>query len=104
MAFYDNDSTGLARLLAESLDAGRDAARKRAAYYRAKNIRALQMKADGMPSTLISEVLKGDEQVNKAMLEKDIAEAEYRASLDAHIDRRQQIRAANAQAEREWWS
>lgn len=104
MTVYVDDSTGLSKLLKEVEETGVALANARASYYRAKNKRALQLKAEGMPVTLITETLKGYEEVAQARLEMDIAEVMFKVACDAHIDRRQQVRARNAQMEREWYS
>ena len=101
---FSDDPTGLASLLKDVEEKGVELAHARRAYYRAKNLRALQLKADGMPVTLITETLKGYEEVADARLAMDVAEVMFRTACDAHVDRRQQVRARNAQMEREWWS
>lgn len=71
--------------VSESSKRGREAARKNAAYYTAKYSRALQLRAEGMPVTLIESIIKGDPAVNEYLMERDCAKAEYRAA-DKAID------------------
>lgn len=46
-------------------------ARSEAHYQKVKYTRAFQMKAQGVPVTFIALVIKGDPEVNKALLERD---------------------------------
>lgn len=50
-----------------------------ARYYRAKALAGARLKARGYPATYIDQVLKGQEEVNEALLERDMAKAEHDA-------------------------
>lgn len=62
----------------------------------------LTHRADGMPVTIISDVCRGDPEIARLRLERDIAEAVYKSALEAIQSYKLQIRILDAQIEREW--
>lgn len=50
-----------------------------AKYYREKALAGARLKSRGYPATYIEQVLKGQEEVNQALLERDMAKAEHDA-------------------------
>lgn len=102
--FYDHDDlTGLSALVEQQRRDGEAWARKKAAYYKAKAIRAADLRAAGCPVGYIEQTVKGDENVNNAMLEMDLAEVVYRASQEAVMARKLQVRVKNSTAQAEYY-
>lgn len=98
-----DDVTGVEALVEKQRESGIEYAYKNAYYYEKKRIRSLELKAQGMPVTLISDTIKGDEMVNAALLEKDIAEANYKADQDLVNARKLNVRVANGVAQSEYY-
>lgn len=102
--FYDNDDlTNLSVLVEQQRKDGEDWARKKAAYYRAKALRAADLRAAGCPVGYIDQTIKGDEKVNAAMLEMDLAEVVYRASQEAIMARKLQVRVKNSVSQADYY-
>lgn len=55
-----------------------------------------------MPVTIISDVCRGEPEIAKLRLERDIAETVYKSALEAIQSYKLQIRILDAQVEREW--
>lgn len=62
---------------------GTIAAEKERAYRIAKAKLTLKLKSDGMPITIISDIVKGDEDVSLLAMERDIAMTNYKCNLEA---------------------
>lgn len=62
----------------------------------------LEHRAEGMPVTIISDVCRGEPEIAKLRLERDIAETVYKSALEAIQSYKLQIRILDAQVEREW--
>lgn len=89
------------RAVSEASERGKRFSVKNAAYYARKTEVALILKADGVPVTLISLILKGDERVAPLLLEKECAEAEYKAACKAIDVYRDKARMLYDQIKRE---
>lgn len=62
----------------------------------------LAARAEGTPVTIISDVCRGDPEIAKLRLEKDIALTVYESAKEAIQGYKLQIRILDAQLEREW--
>jgi hypothetical protein len=62
----------------------------------------LEERAKGTPVTIISDVCRGDPEVAKLRLERDIAKTVYESAQEAINGYKLQIRILDAQVEREW--
>lgn len=71
-------------------------------YRVALSKRILEHRAEGMPVTIISDVCRGEPEIAKLRLERDIAETVYKSALEAIQSYKLQIRILDAQVEREW--
>lgn len=58
-------------------------ARAEAEYYSAKAAAAIRMKAEGVPATIITATVKGDDAVSMKLFELTLAEGKYRAAMKA---------------------
>lgn len=81
---------------------GLELARAERDYQQAKNKRALELKAQGFPATLIGQVLKGDESVSEAMFRRDCAQVLYDSAREALNVYKLDCRLIESQIEREW--
>lgn len=80
---------------------GREKARAEAAYQATKARVALRMKADGMTATMIQLTIKGDPEVNTALMARDCAETDYESAKEALNVYKLDLRVVEAQIERE---
>lgn len=71
-------------------------------YQIAKNQTALKMKAEGLPATLIQQILKGDKEVAQKMFQRDIAKVLYDTNREHLLLRKAQYKQIGDQIEREW--
>ena len=71
-------------------------------YQVAKNTRALELRADDMPATMISLVLKGDPQVSEKLFARDCAKVEYESAQEAINAYKLSARLIENQIQREW--
>ena len=62
----------------------------------------LEERAKGTPVTIISDVCRGDPEVAKLRLERDIAKTVYESAQEAINGFKLQIRILDSQIEREW--
>ena len=81
---------------------GRTFAQAEHEYRVALSKRILEHRAEGMPVTIISDVCRGEPEIAKLRLERDIAETVYKSALEAIQSYKLQIRILDAQVEREW--
>lgn len=81
---------------------GRTFAQAERDYRVALSKRILEHRADGMPVTIISDVCRGEPEIARLRLERDIAETVYKSALEAIQSYKLQIRILDAQVEREW--
>ena len=71
-------------------------------YQVAKHRKVLQLKAEGVPSTLIQLLVKGDEDVSLKLFERDCAQVEYDSAREAINAYKLSARLVEAQIQREW--
>ena len=62
----------------------------------------LEERAKGTPVTIISDLCRGDPEVAKLRLERDIAKTVYESAQEAINGFKLQIRILDSQIEREW--
>lgn len=98
-----DDLTGLDELIEQMRQDGHEWAMARAEYYRAKGLKSLELKASGMPVTLIHDVVRSYDDVNRALMRKDAAEVNYHTSKEAVMARKMQVRTRNQVATSEYW-
>lgn len=73
------------------------------ADYRALKAKAiLEAKADGMPATLAKDIIYAREDVQKALLQRDITETLYESCGEGINALKLQIRVNESQLAREW--
>ena len=94
--------TSLERSLSRAYDNGINEAEKIRLYriLLAKTI--LQLKADGMPVSIIKEVAKGVEEVADAELEMNAASVSYTASKENIMAQKKLLESIEADIKREW--
>lgn len=90
------------KAVSEAKERGIKLAHAEASYQTAKHRRVLQMKADGMSATMISLLLKGDEEVSISLFERDCAQVEYDSAKEAINAYKLSARLTEAQIQREW--
>lgn len=71
-------------------------------YYVIKATKTLEMKDDGMPATVIAQVIKGVESVAAAREKMLVAETMTRAALEAVMSTKLQIKLVESQLQREY--
>lgn len=81
---------------------GYDLAVKERDYKVAVNQKALELRADDMPVTLINQVIYGYENISKLRFERDTAEVKYNANLEYINTIKLQIRILENQLSREY--
>ncbi len=81
---------------------GRELAQAEYNYKVALSERALKMRADDVPVTLINTTVYGDKAVAKRRLERDIADAMYQTSKENINALKLKIRVLQAQVDKEW--
>ena len=81
---------------------GRSYAEAEHDYRIALSKKILEQRANGMPVTIISDVCRGDPEIARLRLERDIAETVYKSAMEAIQAYKLQIRILDAQIEREW--
>lgn len=86
----------------EARERGVKLAHAEAEYQTAKHIRALQMKDEGMPSTMVALTIKGDPRVCEAMFKRDCAQVEYDSAREAINSYKLSARLTENQIQREW--
>ena len=62
----------------------------------------LAARAEGTPLTIISDICRGDAEIARLRLERDIAQTVYESAREAIQGYKLQIRILDAQLEREW--
>lgn len=71
-------------------------------YRVAMRKKILEERANGTPVTIISDLCRGDPDVAKLRIERDIAQTVYESAKEAIQTYKLQIRILDAQIEREW--
>ena len=73
-------------------------------YKIAVNKKALELRENGVPVTLIQTVIYGYPEIAKLRFERDVAEVIYNANQEAIQSTKLQIRILESQISREWSS
>lgn len=81
---------------------GYDLATKERDYKVAVNKKALELRAEDMPVTLIQQVIYGYEEISKLRFERDVAEVKYNANQEYINTIKLQIRILENQLSREY--
>lgn len=81
---------------------GYDLADKERKYKIEVNKKALELRADDMPVTLINQIIYGYEEISKLRFERDIAQVKYNANLEYINTIKLQIRVLENQYNKEW--
>lgn len=81
---------------------GREYAEKEANYRCELSKAMLTARDEGMPVTILSDICRGKEEIAILKLERDIAEAKYKAAQEAVNVYKLKIKSLEAQIEREW--
>lgn len=81
---------------------GYDLATKEREYKIAVNKKALELRADDMPVTLINQVIYGYEDIAKLRFDRDTAEVKYNANQEYINTIKLQIRILEGQLSREY--
>lgn len=81
---------------------GIDLANKEKEYKIALNKKALELRADDMPVTLINQVIYGYDDIALLRLARDTAQVKYNANLEYINTIKLQIRILENQMQREW--
>lgn len=89
---------------ASARKSGVDAASAEATYQRNKNIRALQIRAEGVPWTGVQLLIKGDTAVNGYLLDRDTKVALHDADVDLVNTLKVQLRILMNEYQREYGS
>lgn len=81
---------------------GTDYAEKERAYKVKLRETCLRLRSDGMAVGMIAKVCYGEPEVAKHRFERDVAEATYKANMEAINSIKLQLRLLDAQLSREW--
>ena len=85
-------------------ETGTTYAEKEKEYKIAVNKKALELRENGVPVTLIQTVIYGYPEIAKLRFERDVAEVIYNANQEAIQSTKLQIRILESQISREWSS
>lgn len=88
--------------VSEAKERGIALAKAESEYQAAKHAKVLELKADGMPATLIQLLVKGDEDVSMKLFMRDCAQVEYDSAREAINAYKLSARLVEAQIQREW--
>lgn len=83
-------------------ETGTTYAEKEKEYKIAVNKKALELRENGVPVTLIQTVIYGYPEIAKLRFERDVAEVIYNANQEAIQSTKLQIRILESQISREW--
>lgn len=81
---------------------GYDLAEKEKAYKIAVNKKALELRAEDMPVTLINQIIYGYEDIAELRFKRDVAEVKYNTNQEYINTIKLQIRIIESQLGREW--
>ena len=81
---------------------GYDLAEKERNYKIAVNKKALELRAEDMPVTLINQIIYGYEEIAELRLERDTAQVKYNANLEYINSTKLHIRILSNQIDKEW--
>lgn len=74
----------------------------KAQYESTKSRRALEMKEQGFTASMIELTIKGDADVSQAMMERDIAEVQYKNACEGVNVLKKEFDYLREQYQREW--
>jgi len=81
---------------------GYDLAKKEKEYKVAVNKKALELRAEDMPVTLINQVIYGYEDISNLRFDRDVAQVKYNSNQEYINTIKLQIRILESQMNREW--
>lgn len=88
--------------VSEAKERGIALAKAESEYQGDEHAKVLELKADGMPATLIQLLVKGDEDVSMKLFMRDCAQVEYDSAREAINAYKLSARLVEAQIQREW--
>lgn len=94
--------TSLDRYIEEYRRCGIEHAKRDREYYVLKATKTLELKDQGMPATVIAQVIKGIEPVAEAREKMLVAEVMTRAALEAVLSTKLQVKLVDSQLQREY--
>lgn len=94
--------SSLDRHIDEYRRCGIEHAKRDREYYVLKATKTLELKDQGMPATVIAQVIKGIEPVAEAREKMLVAEVMTRAALEAVLSTKLQAKLVDGQLQREW--
>lgn len=94
----------LTEYIEEYRSCGIEHAKRDREYYVIKAAKTLELKDDGVPATVIAQVIKGIEEVAEAREKMLTAEVMTRAALEAIMSTKLQIKLVESQLQREYAS
>ena len=100
----ENKSKHLDDAIQQLATNGIDLANKEKEYKIALNKKALELRAEDMPVTLINQVIYGYDDIALLRLARDTAQVKYNANLEYINTIKLQIRILENQMQREWGS
>lgn len=89
-------------LIDEYRRCGIEHAKRDREYYVLKATKTLELKDQGMPATVIAQVIKGVEPVAEAREKMLVAEVMTRAALEAVLSTKLQVKLVDSQLQREY--
>lgn len=90
------------RLIVDMAKEGEAYARAEYAYQVQKNMTAYRLQEEGVTSTMMNNIIKGEAEVAELMLKRDLAKAKYEAIKEAINIVKLQMRMTDSQINREW--
>ena len=96
------DMRQLSREVADMRECGQRYAEADVAYRKAKAVAILRERTGGTPATIAKDVIYADDEVCRALMERDCAESLYASSKEAINALKIQIKVNEAQLQREW--
>ena len=81
---------------------GYDLAAKERDYKIAINKKALELRAEDMPVTLINTIIYGYDDIAQLRFNRDVAEVKYNANMEYILTLKLQIKILENQIQREW--
>lgn len=94
--------TNLDEFIEEYRKCGIEHAKRDREYYVLKAKKTLELKNDGMPATVISQIIKGVPSVAEAREKMLVAEVMTRAALEAIMSTKVQLKLVDSQLQREY--
>lgn len=71
-------------------------------YRIAKSQKILKLREEGIPTTLIIDLVKGDEEVSKLEFERNVADVVYKANLEAINVKKIELKLLGMEYEKEY--